>query len=84
MRLDVGRCARTVSNDIDRAQAADAVNAQDALERQRIAASKLPRLQGIGECLNPHCAEPFPANDNQRLYCGPDCETAHRKMRRAS
>jgi hypothetical protein len=72
-----------VSDDIDKAQAAEATNTLDALERQRVLMGKMPRLQAIGECLNPHCAEPFAANDNTRLYCGPGCEAEHAKLRRA-
>lgn len=72
-----------MSDDIDRAQAADEVNAQDALERQRILARKTIHQVAIGECLSPHCAEPFAANDNTRLYCGPQCEAEHRRIRRA-
>ena len=70
-------------DDFDRAQDADAVNTQDALERQRILAAKTQHFVAIGECINPHCAEPFPANDNARLYCGPACEAEHRRLRRA-
>jgi hypothetical protein len=72
-----------VSDDIDKAQAADEVNTQDALERQRAIARATPRMTARGECLNPHCAEPFAANDNVRLYCGPNCEAEHRRLRRA-
>lgn len=71
-------------DDFDRAQAAAEVNTQDALERQRILAAVTTHYAARGECLNPHCAEPFAANDNVRLYCGPQCETVHRRMRRAS
>ena len=71
-------------DDIDRAQAAVEVSTQDALERQRILSAKTQHLSPLGECLNPHCAEPFAANDNVRLYCGPACETEHRRIRRAS
>ncbi len=71
-----------MSDDIDKAQAADEANTMDALERQRIIASKTQRLLAIGECLNPHCAEPFAANDNTRLFCGAQCEAVHRRMRR--
>ena len=74
--------ARVMPDDIDKAQAADEVNTQDALERQLIISRKTPHLVAIGECLNPHCAEPFAANDNARLYCGPQCEAQHRRIRR--
>lgn len=70
-------------DDFDKAQDAAAVNTQDALERQRILAAKTPHFTPAGECLNPHCAEPFAANDNTRLYCGPQCEAEHRRLRRA-
>lgn len=70
-------------DDIDKAQAADAVNTQDALERQRRIAMETPHMLARGECLNPHCAEPFAANDNVRLYCGASCESEHRRLRRA-
>ncbi len=78
-----GGSLEKMSDDIDRAQAADAVSAQDALERQRIKASQTPRQVAIGECLNRNCAEPFAANDNKRLYCSPLCEAEHRRYRRA-
>jgi hypothetical protein len=71
-------------NDIDKAQAAAEVSTQDALERQRILAAKTQHFVAVGECLNPHCAEPFAANDNARLYCGPKCEAEHRRLRRVS
>lgn len=70
-------------DDFDRAQDAAEVNTQDALERQRIRAHNTMHFAARGECLNPHCAEPFAANDNERLYCGPQCEAEHRRLRRA-
>lgn len=70
-------------DDIDKAQDADEVNKQDALERQRFLSAHTPRSIATGECLNPRCAEPFAANDNFRLYCGPSCEAEHSKLRRA-
>jgi hypothetical protein len=73
-----------VPDDFDRAQEAAEVNTQDALERHRALARNTTHLVARGECLNPHCAEPFAANDNARLYCGPACETEHRRLRRAS
>jgi hypothetical protein len=82
--MNIAKDARVVSDDIDRAQDADAVNTQDALERQRRLAKNMLRLVAIGECLNPHCAEPFAANDNTRLYCGPRCEAEHSRMKRVS
>jgi hypothetical protein len=72
-----------VPDEFDKAQATQAINTDDALERQRIIASKTQHLLAIGECLNQHCAEPFAANDNTRLFCGPRCEAEHRKLRRA-
>ena len=70
-------------DDFDKAQDAAEVNTQDALERQRIRAQSTLHFAARGECLNPHCAEPFAANDNVRLYCGPNCEAEHRRLRRA-
>jgi hypothetical protein len=70
-------------DDFDRAQDAAEVNNQDALERQRLQALNTKHFTARGECLNPRCAEPFAANDNMRLYCGSQCETEHRKLRRA-
>lgn len=67
----------------DKAQAADEVNTHDALERQRLIALNTPRMTPRGECLNPHCAEPFASNDNVRLYCNADCAEEHRRLRRA-
>jgi hypothetical protein len=71
-------------DDFDRAQDAAELITQDALERQRIQGGKTQHFVAIGECINPHCAEPFAANDNARLYCGPACEAEHRRLRRAS
>ena len=71
-----------MSDDIDKAQAADEVNTQDALERQRLRAAHTQRMKPIGECWNPHCATPFAANDNAKLYCNADCAEEHRRLRR--
>jgi hypothetical protein len=73
-----------VPDDFDRAQDAAELITQDALERQRILATKTKHFAAQGECLNPHCAEPFAANDNARLYCGPAREAEHRRLRRVS
>lgn len=72
-----------MSDDIDKAQAADEINLSDALERHKLLAQNMPQLKARGECLNPHCAEPFAANDNVRLYCGAACAEEHRRLRRA-
>lgn len=71
-----------MSDDIDKAQDADAVNLDDAIERQRIIAATTPHLPAIGECYNPLCCEPFAANDNHRLFCGPSCAEEYERLRK--
>jgi hypothetical protein len=68
-----------MSDDIDKAQAADEVNTQDALERQRLIAALAPRLQPQGCCLNPRCGEPFEAGSN-RLFCCVGCERERARL----
>lgn len=72
-----------MADDIDKAQDAAAVNLDDALQAQRLRARTTVHLAGRGECLNPRCCEPFAANDNGRLFCGPACEAEHRRLKRA-
>jgi len=69
-----------MSDDIDRAQDADAVNLADALEHQRIISATMQRLPAIGECYNPLCCEPFAANDNHKLFCGPSCAEEYERL----
>lgn len=71
-----------MSDDIDKAQAADEVNTQDALERQRMIARNMPRLTARGECLNPHCAEPFYSGAETRLFCDAKCAAEHARVTR--
>lgn len=70
-----------MSDEIDRAQDAEAVNIADALERTKLAALRVPRLVSTGECHNPRCGEPFAANDN-RLFCDAACATEHGRFTR--
>ncbi|UOV84388.1 hypothetical protein [Klebsiella pneumoniae] len=70
-----------MADDIDKAQAADEVNTQDALERQRLMAAIAPRIKPRGECLNPRCGEPFAAGD-VRLFCNDRCAGEYRRLAR--
>lgn len=73
-----------MADDIDRAQERDELNLKEALSVQRQRAMATAHLTPTGECLNPRCGEPFAANDATRLFCGPDCEAEHRRVRRAA
>ncbi|MGN6659093.1 MAG: hypothetical protein ACTHKN_08875 [Achromobacter mucicolens] len=72
-----------MADDIDKAQDREAENLQDALAAQRLKASATQKLIPQGCCLNPHCAEPFEAaNDNARLFCNDTCAREHRRLAR--
>ncbi|CAG2144589.1 hypothetical protein LMG31506_03040 [Cupriavidus yeoncheonensis] len=73
-----------MADDIDLAQERDARNLAEALAVQRTRAKATQHLTATGECLNPHCCEPFAANDEGRLFCGPGCEQDYRRLKRAA
>lgn len=63
-----------MADQYDQASDTEALTLNVALLAQQAKAATTPKLEPVGECLNPICCEPL---EEPRLFCGPKCAQEH-------